>query len=61
MAEFLHMGGYAAFVWSSYAIALVVLLPGILLPLMQHKSTIQKLKGKMKRAQADLKQKQENL
>ena len=25
LAEFLHMGGYAAYVWSSYAITLVVI------------------------------------
>ncbi|ABS63027.1 Heme exporter protein D (CcmD) [Parvibaculum lavamentivorans DS-1] len=24
MAEFLHMGGYAAFIWSAYGIALLV-------------------------------------
>ena len=32
MAEFLHMGGYAAYVWGAYAVAFVVLLINILLP-----------------------------
>jgi len=29
MSEFLYMGGYATYVWSSYGIALVVLLANI--------------------------------
>ena len=33
MNEFFHMGGYAFYVWSSYAIALVVLLLNVLVPM----------------------------
>ena len=33
MSEFLHMGGYAFYVWSSYGITLVVLLLNVLVPL----------------------------
>ena len=30
MSEFLHMGGYAAFVWSSFGLAVAVLLWNVL-------------------------------
>jgi len=35
--DFLHMGGYAFYVWSSYGIALFVLLINVILPLRQRK------------------------
>ena len=35
LTEFFHMGGYAFYVWTSYAIALVVLLLNVILPLRQ--------------------------
>ncbi|MGD8925720.1 MAG: heme exporter protein CcmD [Thioalkalispiraceae bacterium] len=37
MKEFLHMGGYAAFVWSAYGIATVVLIVSLILPLLENK------------------------
>ena len=33
--EFFHMGGYAFYVWTSYGIALFVLLLNVILPLRQ--------------------------
>ncbi len=33
MNEFFHMGGYAFYVWSSYAIALIVLVLNVVVPL----------------------------
>ena len=33
LREFLHMGGYAVYVWSAYALALVVLLWNMWAPL----------------------------
>ena len=33
MSEFFHMGGYAFYVWSSYAITLVVLVFNVLAPM----------------------------
>jgi heme exporter protein D len=60
MAEFLHMGGYASYVWSSYGIAFIVLLPLLLLPIREKKRLIKKLKGKYKREQAELQQSSEN-
>ncbi len=53
MSEFFYMGGYASYVWSSYTLALIVLLPTILLPILENKRLIKKLKGKYKRQQAD--------
>jgi heme exporter protein D len=34
--EFFHMGGYAFYVWTSYGIALFVLLINVVTPLRQH-------------------------
>jgi heme exporter protein D len=38
--EFFHMGGYAVYVWTSYGIALVVLLLNIILPVRQHRKLL---------------------
>jgi len=44
--EFFHMGGYAFYVWTSYGLALAVLLINVILPLRQRK----KLLGDINRA-----------
>jgi len=44
LSEFFDMGGYAAFVWSSYALALVVLILNVWLPWQQHRQSLRKLK-----------------
>ena len=44
LSEFFHMGGYATFVWSSYALTLVVLVLNWWLPSQQHKQNLKKLK-----------------
>ena len=36
VAEFLDMGGYAAFVWPAYGIVAVALLLNLILPLKRH-------------------------
>ena len=38
--EFFHMGGYAFYVWSSYGIALIVLLLNVILPLRQRRKLL---------------------
>ncbi|MGD2138094.1 MAG: heme exporter protein CcmD [Gammaproteobacteria bacterium] len=38
--EFLNMGGYAFYVWTSYAIALVVLVINIVLPARQRRKLL---------------------
>jgi heme exporter protein D len=49
MSEFLHMGGYAAYVWSSYGLALVVYGAVYFMPKMAHKRILRALKGRYKR------------
>lgn len=44
VSEFLHMGGYAMFVWPSYGLTLIVLLMNWWLPYQQHKQNLRKLK-----------------
>lgn len=59
MSEFFHMGGYASYVWSSYGLALVILLPMLLLPIRDKKRLINQIKSKQKREQAIARQKLE--
>jgi heme exporter protein D len=40
LTEFFHMGGYAFYVWTSYGIALLVLLLNVALPLRQRKKLL---------------------
>ncbi len=50
MSEFLHMGGYAAYVWSSYGIALVVLLANLFAPILAHRKLLTQLARRHQRA-----------
>jgi heme exporter protein D len=49
MAEFLDMGGYAAYVWSAYGISLVVLILNIILPIHREKELIKSIQKKLQR------------
>ena len=40
---FLHMGGYASYVWSAYAIATVVLVLNIVLPRRAERAALRRL------------------
>lgn len=51
MNEFLHMGGYAVFVWSSFGISALVLLINVLLPIMRRKQLIRDVEGHIRRKQ----------
>lgn len=42
--EFLHMGGYAFYVWSSFGLSLVVMVWNIVLPRQREKQLIRDLK-----------------
>ena len=53
LSEFLHMGGYAAYVWTSYAIALVVLVINVLVPLRQHRTLLTDIARKLRRARRE--------
>lgn len=48
-SEFLHMGGYGAYVWSSYGIALVVMVANVLLPLRERKQLLARLARRLRR------------
>ena len=48
-SEFLHMGGYAAFVWSSYGLALVMVVFNIVSPMIERKRVISRVKRAIKR------------
>ena len=49
MNEFLAMGGYGAYVWSSYAIFFIVLLIDFLTPRLQGRRVLAGLRGRLKR------------
>jgi heme exporter protein D len=49
LQEFFHMGGYATYVWSSYAIALVVLVINVLAPIRQRRKLLGQLARRQRR------------
>ncbi|QWF69427.1 heme exporter protein CcmD [Methylomonas paludis] len=51
LQEFLHMGGYAVYVWSAYGVTFVVLLINLLLPLLQRKQLLRQLMLRQRRSQ----------
>ena len=48
-SEFFNMGGYAFFVWTSYALTLIVVLANIISPMLQRKKIIARIKRAVKR------------
>ena len=53
LSEFLHMGGYAFYVWSSYGIALLILLINIIAPLRQRRKLLSTIARKTRRAERE--------
>ncbi len=51
MSEFFHMGGYAMFVWPSYAIASLVLWLNWYLPRKQHQKLLRQLQRRQRTQQ----------
>ncbi|MEO7063283.1 MAG: heme exporter protein CcmD [Dokdonella sp.] len=51
MAEFLAMGGYAGYVWPSYAVFFIVLALDALAPLAYRRRVLTELRGRLKRRQ----------
>jgi heme exporter protein D len=51
MNEFFHMGGYGFYVWTSYGIALLVLLANVLSPILLKKKLLSELARREKRAE----------
>ena len=46
LEEFFHMGGYAIYVWSSYGLALIVLLAIFIGPVLNRKRILKDLRMK---------------
>lgn len=53
MSEFFHMGGYAFYVWTSYGLALLVLLANFLIPLNYERTLLRTLARKLRRKPRD--------
>ena len=49
MNEFFHMGGYAFYVWVSYALGLLVLVGNLVYPLMHHRQVLRQLASRLRR------------
>jgi len=49
LSEFFNMGGYAVYVWSAYALALVVLGLNVLLPLRRERTLRREIAGFIRR------------
>ncbi len=57
-SEFFHMGGYAFFVWTSYALTFAIIIANIVFPIMQRKKVIKRIKRAIKRENIELARKQ---
>ncbi len=53
-SEFFHMGGYAFYVWTSYALTLIVVVANIVSPILQRKKVIKRIKRAIKRENIEL-------
>ena len=51
-SEFFHMGGYAFYVWTSYALGLIVLVWNIILPLRRKKQVLRELSSRLRQEEA---------
>ncbi len=49
MKDFIQMGGYAFYVWTSYALAFVILLLNVLLPMRQQQKLLREIEHKVAR------------
>ncbi|NKB36078.1 MAG: heme exporter protein CcmD [Gammaproteobacteria bacterium] len=47
--EFVHMGGYASYVWSAFGLSVVILMAGFYLPMQKEKSILQKIRKNLER------------
>lgn len=48
-AEFFDMGGYAFYVWTSYALTLILVVANIVSPILERKKVIARVKRTIKR------------
>ncbi len=50
LAEFFHMGGYAFYVWTAYALAVIVLALNIVVPLRRKSALLERLARSVKQS-----------
>lgn len=50
MRQFFYMGGYAFYVWTSYALAFIVLMANLLNPILRERRLMRDLARKSRRA-----------
>jgi heme exporter protein D len=48
-SDFFHMGGYAVFVWTSYGLALLLVVANVVSPIIERKRVIARIKRAIKR------------
>jgi heme exporter protein D len=48
-SDFFHMGGYAVYVWTSYGLALLLVVANIVSPIIERKRVIARVKRAIKR------------
>lgn len=48
LAEFLHMGGYAFYVWTSYGLALVVLVVNLTQPWRRRRQLLREIAARLR-------------
>lgn len=53
LQEFLNMGGYAFYVWSSYGLSLLVLILNVVLPLQREKQIFRTIAKREQRARKE--------
>lgn len=51
-SEFFNMGGYAVYVWGSYGLALVMVVANIVMPLIERRRVIARVKRAIRRETA---------
>jgi len=49
MHDFLNMGGYAAYVWPAYGLALFILIYNVIVPLRRERSLLSALARRLRR------------
>lgn len=47
LSDFFYMGGYGIYIWIAYAMALLIILLNVLLPLWQHQKIIKDIAKKI--------------
>lgn len=53
MKDFFAMGGYAFYVWTSYGLALIVLVANLVAPVMQHRKLLGEVARRLRRSRRE--------